>query len=88
MYCEPSAAAAAAALSVCLHPQVRCPGSWDHITEQIGMFSYTGLSKAQCENMTRKWHVYMTMDGRWVHCGWLGWLKHMHVVLWSKSKAI
>jgi hypothetical protein len=30
------------------------------------MFSYTGLTKAQCENMTRKWHVYMTMDGRWV----------------------
>lgn len=20
--------------------------------------------QAQCENMTRKWHVYMTMDGR------------------------
>eukprot|EP00882_Tetradesmus_deserticola_P008910 GHRQ01009400.1.p1 GENE.GHRQ01009400.1~~GHRQ01009400.1.p1 ORF type:complete len:119 (+),score=53.25 GHRQ01009400.1:376-732(+) len=44
--------------------EVRCPGNWDHITNQIGMFSYTGLSKAQCEHMTRKWHVYMTMDGR------------------------
>uniref|UniRef100_A0A061SBP2 Aspartate aminotransferase n=1 Tax=Tetraselmis sp. GSL018 TaxID=582737 RepID=A0A061SBP2_9CHLO len=39
------------------------PGSWTHILEQIGMFSYTGLTKAQCENM-RKWHVYMSMDGR------------------------
>ncbi|WIA22860.1 hypothetical protein OEZ85_001247 [Tetradesmus obliquus] len=44
--------------------EVRCPGNWDHITAQIGMFSYTGLTKAQCQNMTNKWHVYMTMDGR------------------------
>lgn len=43
---------------------VGAPGTWDHIVNQIGMFSFTGLNKAQCENMTRKWHVYMTMDGR------------------------
>lgn len=40
---------------------VGCPGDWNHITNQIGMFSFTGLTKAQCENMTKKWHVYMTM---------------------------
>lgn len=37
---------------------------WSFILQQIGMFSYTGLNKAQSENMTNKWHVYMTKDGR------------------------
>jgi hypothetical protein len=66
-----AAAAAALFLMCCAACQVRCPGTWDHITNQIGMFSYTGLTKAQCENMTRKWHVYMTMDGRCVGHYWL-----------------
>ena len=39
-------------------------GSWDHITEQIGMFSFTGLTPAQSERMTQKWHVYMLKTGR------------------------
>jgi aspartate aminotransferase len=38
--------------------------SWDFITEQIGMFSYTGMTTAQVENMTNKHHIYMTKDGR------------------------
>jgi len=29
------------------------PGSWDHITKQIGMFSYTGLTEAQSTRMVR-----------------------------------
>eukprot|EP00249_Psilotum_nudum_P015386 c25299_g1_i1 orf=1145-2683(-) len=37
---------------------------WSFILKQIGMFSYTGLNKAQSDNMTDKWHVYMTKDGR------------------------
>nr|GMD42576.1 aspartate aminotransferase, chloroplastic [Ipomoea batatas] len=37
---------------------------WTFILKQIGMFSFTGLNKAQSENMTKKWHVYMTLDGR------------------------
>lgn len=37
---------------------------WSFILKQIGMFSYTGLNKAQSDNMTNKWHVYMTKDGR------------------------
>ncbi|KAK1275979.1 hypothetical protein QJS04_geneDACA003788 [Acorus gramineus] len=37
---------------------------WSFILRQIGMFSYTGLNKAQSDNMTNKWHVYMTKDGR------------------------
>ncbi|TXG62232.1 hypothetical protein EZV62_013595 [Acer yangbiense] len=37
---------------------------WSFILKQIGMFSFTGLNKAQSENMTNKWHVYLTKDGR------------------------
>ncbi|KAI5289232.1 Aspartate aminotransferase, cytoplasmic [Ascosphaera atra] len=40
------------------------PGSWDHITRQIGMFSFTGLSEAQVAALKSKWHVYMTKNGR------------------------
>lgn len=25
--------------------ELKTPGTWDHITNQIGMFSYTGLSR-------------------------------------------
>ncbi|KAK6162101.1 hypothetical protein DH2020_001942 [Rehmannia glutinosa] len=37
---------------------------WSFILKHIGMFSFTGLTEAQIENMTSKWHVYMTKDGR------------------------
>ncbi|CAG9465873.1 unnamed protein product [Pedinophyceae sp. YPF-701] len=37
---------------------------WSFITSQIGMFSYTGMTPDQVANMTNKWHVYMTKDGR------------------------
>merc|ERR1711988_1179402 len=40
------------------------PGTWNHITDQIGMFSYTGLNTAQVERMVNEFHVYMTKDGR------------------------
>ncbi|KAJ5112366.1 hypothetical protein N7532_000411 [Penicillium argentinense] len=40
------------------------PGKWDHITTQIGMFSFTGLSEAQVKILRDKWHVYMTKNGR------------------------
>ena len=35
------------------------PGKWDHITSQIGMFSFTGLSEKQVQVLREKWHVYM-----------------------------
>lgn len=40
------------------------PGDWSHILNQIGMFTFTGLSPKQVEHMTRKWHIYMTLNGR------------------------
>jgi len=41
-----------------------CPGNWDHITDQIGMFSYTGLSPTQVEYIEKKYHIYMLSTGR------------------------
>lgn len=39
-------------------------GSWDHITSQIGMFSFIGLSEAQCEAMVKQHHIHMAKNGR------------------------
>jgi len=41
-----------------------CPGNWDHITNQIGMFSFTGLTPPQCEQMVNTHHIYLTPNGR------------------------
>jgi aspartate aminotransferase len=38
--------------------------NWDHISKQIGMFAYSGLSKEQVMQMREKQHVYCTADGR------------------------
>jgi len=38
--------------------------NWDHITDQIGMFCYTGLTAAQVGVLKDKWHIYMTTNGR------------------------
>ncbi|EGE09449.1 aspartate transaminase [Trichophyton equinum CBS 127.97] len=40
------------------------PGTWDHITNQIGMFSFTGLTEEQVQILREKWHIYMTKNGR------------------------
>ena len=40
------------------------PGSWKHITDQIGMFSFTGLSEKQVLKIREDAHVYMTKNGR------------------------
>ncbi|KAL8877116.1 MAG: hypothetical protein Q9198_004811 [Flavoplaca austrocitrina] len=39
-------------------------GSWKHITEQIGMFSFTGLSEKQVLKIREDAHIYMTKNGR------------------------
>jgi aspartate aminotransferase, mitochondrial len=38
--------------------------NWEHITRQIGMFAYSGLSEEQVLLMRSKHHVYCTLDGR------------------------
>ncbi|KAL1835000.1 hypothetical protein VTK73DRAFT_6485, partial [Phialemonium thermophilum] len=40
------------------------PGPWNHITDQIGMFSFTGLTEAQVGRLRDEFHVYMTKNGR------------------------
>jgi aspartate/tyrosine/aromatic aminotransferase len=40
------------------------PGTWSHITEQIGMFTFTGLDNKQVESLIKDWHIYLTKDGR------------------------
>jgi len=40
------------------------PGRWDHLTSQIGMFCYSGLTAEQVVTLREFHHVYMTRDGR------------------------
>nr|CAD7569677.1 unnamed protein product [Timema californicum] len=37
---------------------------WSHITNQIGMFCFTGLNPQQAEKVTKDFSVYLTKDGR------------------------
>ena len=48
---------------------IKAPGTWDHVTTQIGMFSFTGLTVKQSEAMVDKHHIYMTKNGRISICG-------------------
>lgn len=50
-----------------LRSQLESQGStrdWSHITDQIGMFAFTGLTSDQCAKMISDHHVYLTSDGR------------------------
>jgi aspartate aminotransferase len=38
--------------------------AWDHVTRQIGMFAYSGLTKDQVVALREKHHIYCTLDGR------------------------
>lgn len=38
--------------------------NWQHITDQIGMFCFTGLDKDQVERLTNEFSIYLTKDGR------------------------
>ncbi|KAK7208321.1 pyridoxal phosphate-dependent transferase [Myxozyma melibiosi] len=44
--------------------ELKTPGSWNHIIDQIGMFSFTGLTPAQVAKITKDFHVYLTANGR------------------------
>ncbi|XP_039279683.1 aspartate aminotransferase, mitochondrial [Nilaparvata lugens] len=37
---------------------------WSHITDQIGMFCFTGLKPEQVERLTKDFSIYLTKDGR------------------------
>ncbi|MFT8166675.1 aminotransferase class I/II-fold pyridoxal phosphate-dependent enzyme, partial [Salmonella enterica] len=38
---------------------LKTPGTWSHITEQIGMFSFTGLNPKQVEYLVNEKHIYL-----------------------------
>ncbi|XP_065853325.1 aspartate aminotransferase, mitochondrial-like [Euphorbia lathyris] len=38
--------------------------NWEHITKQVGMFCFSGLTAEQVVQLARQFHVYMTADGR------------------------
>jgi aspartate aminotransferase len=45
------------------------PGTWKHIVEQIGMFSYTGLNEKQVRILIDEFHIYLLKSGRINMCG-------------------
>lgn len=44
--------------------ELKSEHNWDHLTQQIGMFSFTGLSKEQSKRLTDEFHIYLTLNGR------------------------
>jgi len=48
---------------------LKTPGTWNHITDQIGMFSYTGLGPLAVEKMIHEKHIYLLKGGRINMCG-------------------
>lgn len=40
------------------------PHNWKHITDQIGMFAFTGMNKDMVETLKKDYHIYLTTDGR------------------------
>jgi len=38
--------------------------NWQHITDQIGMFCFTGMTAEQVGNIIKDHSVYLTKDGR------------------------
>jgi len=38
--------------------------NWSHITDQIGMFCFSGLSAEQVDRLANEFHIYMTKNGR------------------------
>ncbi|KAJ4431378.1 Aspartate aminotransferase, mitochondrial, partial [Periplaneta americana] len=58
---------------------------WSHITDQIGMFCFTGMNQQQSERLTKEFSIYLTKDGRISMAGVttknVGYLAHaMHEV--------
>ena len=44
-----------------------CTGSsrnWSHVTQQIGMFCYSGMTQEQVARLQSEYGIYMTKDGR------------------------
>jgi aspartate aminotransferase, cytoplasmic len=44
--------------------ELETPGTWNHVTDQIGMFSFTGLGEQEVQRLREEFHIYMTKNGR------------------------
>lgn len=49
--------------------ELKTPGTWNHIIDQIGMFSYTGLTENQVKYLIKEHHIYLLSTGRTNMCG-------------------
>ncbi|MEW5296942.1 MAG: hypothetical protein WDW38_007303 [Sanguina aurantia] len=38
--------------------------TWNHVTDQIGMFAYSGMTPEMVDTLARQHHIYMTRNGR------------------------
>lgn len=59
------------------------PGNWDHIIRQIGMFSFLGLTKEQCQ-YCQDHNVFITLTGR---CNMAGLTEETAILLASTIDA-
>ncbi|PWY83485.1 aspartate transaminase [Aspergillus heteromorphus CBS 117.55] len=44
--------------------RLETPGTWKHVIEQNGMFSYTGLTPTQVQALKENFHIYLLSSGR------------------------
>jgi len=44
--------------------EIKCPGDWEHLKEQKGMFSYTGLTEKHCDVLINKHKIFLVKSGR------------------------
>lgn len=49
--------------------ELKTPGTWEHIIQQIGMFSYTGLNEEQSLRLVKDYNIYLLRSGRISMCG-------------------
>lgn len=50
-----------------LRTELEAAGSthdWQHVTDQIGMFAFTGMSAEMCDELTDNHAIFLTKDGR------------------------
>jgi aspartate aminotransferase, mitochondrial len=48
----------------CLTNVVQSKHDWSHITRQIGMFAFTGLTPEMCHQLTNEYAIFLTTNGR------------------------
>ncbi|XP_060534361.1 aspartate aminotransferase, cytoplasmic-like [Cylas formicarius] len=43
--------------------EMEAPGKWTHITDQVGLFCYTGLNECHVKHLIKHHHIYMYKSG-------------------------